>query len=755
MVQRTHEWLRVAIGAAFCVCGCFLLIALWGRYAHDPSYTCDVAGESIVVRNWMGMAGAWIADFLLYTFGGMAYFFSVLLVFLGLYVWQVATMGSRCVGLLLTIASMATFAAHYGGDIVHGYAPGGRFGIGIAHCFFTVFDPVIAWAMLLGMLYGGLLLCIRMAVPVMVGTWCMAGVQWVYGYVSVWLQRRKQSSEMSEGVDDARDRWGDGDDRLAGAGDGGDEIFSDPFWQQRITPAQAFEEANNGIFAKPMHDATAMHDTALEIQSAAFAQEKCVFSVQKREKNNEATQEHEAVSALARYGLPLQAIFQKTMQQNRVVNEDIEQKKQVLESALRGFGIRGSVTGVAQGPVVTLFEYTPASDMKLSKIVALEDDLARLLRAMSLRIIAPIPGTELVGFEVSNTVRMPVFFSDLVHAYTEQKTKKRLPLMLGYSTTGAPFVSDMTDMPHLLIAGTTGSGKSVGLTALITGMLCSCSPDQLKLILIDPKRLEFLPFADIPHLIFPIITDTGHVKAALSWVLRTMSERYTVLSTAQVRTIGEYHEKFGVESLPFIMVIIDELADIMMTVGKEVEPLIARIAQMARAAGIHMIIATQRPSVDVVTGLIKANFPSRIAFKVATKIDSKTIVDGPGAERLLGKGDMLFFASNGDMQRLHGAYVRPEEVSVVASAARNYRVPEYCELDLSEVSEDGEGGCSMEDPLYEAVRTFVGQSDEISISLLQRQFRIGFNRSARLVDQLRHDGIVAAGTSGKMRKVVK
>jgi S-DNA-T family DNA segregation ATPase FtsK/SpoIIIE len=337
-----------------------------------------------------------------------------------------------------------------------------------------------------------------------------------------------------------------------------------------------------------------------------------------------------------------------------------------------------------------------------------------------------------------------------------------LPIALGVDITGNPITCDLVKMPHLLVAGSTGSGKSVGLNAILVSLLCKLRPDQLKIILVDPKRLEFAPYADIPHLLFPIVTSPRKAIPVLKWVVQEMEERYDLMAQAGVRNIIDYHKFYAkskdesLAQMPFIVLIIDELADLMMVAGKDVETSIARTAQMARAAGIHMIVATQRPSVDVLTGMIKVNFPARIAFRVSSKIDSRTIIDSQGAEKLLGRGDMLFLNSGASSpQRIHGAYVSTKQITQLADYLRSQQQVEYLNIheELQKINNNETN--IFEDELYEEIKNFVKSTDEISISLLQRKYRIGFNRSARVIEQLEKDGLVAPPQGSKMRKVIR
>ncbi len=437
-------------------------------------------------------------------------------------------------------------------------------------------------------------------------------------------------------------------------------------------------------------------------------------------------------------------------QQNDKNAVHAQTKAHVLEEKLLRFNIKGTVTSITVGPLVTLYEYQPHIETKISKIIAREDDLALALQAVSLRIIAPIPGKSVVGFEVAHSERTAVYFSSLYEP-SLKKFKGHLPLLLGQNTIGATVVVDLLYMPHLLVAGSTGSGKSVALNTMLISLICHSKPEELKLILIDPKKLEFAVYADLPHLLFPIVTEPERAVAVLRWAIKTMSERYERMSKVGVRQAKEYHAIY--QDMPPIVIVIDEFADLMITTGKEVEELIVRLAQMARAAGIHIILATQRPSVDVITGLIKVNFPARIAFKVTSKIDSRTIIDTMGADKLLGKGDMLFLDNQGALNRIHGAYISDAEIASVVAQIKKYGEPIY--ETITETVSDKDGDIDEADrQIFEEIVDYVRQCDEISISLLQRKFRIGYNRSARMIDTLESRGIILPSDGGKMRKVL-
>lgn len=471
------------------------------------------------------------------------------------------------------------------------------------------------------------------------------------------------------------------------------------------------------------------------------------------------------VESKIEYTLPNITMFatQRTnSKNNELLEKECKEQAHKLEEKLFHFGVNGKVTAIRPGPVITLFEYAPDINTKISKITSLEDDLALALEAMSIRILAPIPGRSVVGFEISNHNRETVSLSDILMSSNFKNNNANLPIVLGVDIVGAPLIEDLVSLPHLLIAGSTGSGKSVGLNSMLVSLLCKLKPSELKLILVDPKRLEFASYTDIPHLIFPIITDARKVSLVLKWVVSEMDRRYSVMANHGVRNLFDYTTLYksissqkDMEFMPWMVIIIDELADVMMVAGKEVEFYITRIAQMARAAGIHMIVATQRPSVDVVTGIIKVNFPSRIGYRVSSKIDSKTILDGSGAEKLLGRGDLLYLNPKASqLERIHGPYISDKEIKMFADSLRAQQKAQY--LDIHELTNTNNGmNDSERDELYSEVVNYVKTIDEISISMLQRRYRIGFNRSARLIEQLERDGLLAPAQGSKPRKVLR
>ncbi|MBL0216904.1 MAG: DNA translocase FtsK 4TM domain-containing protein [Myxococcales bacterium] len=511
------------------------------------------------------------------------------------------------------------------------------------------------------------------------------------------------------------------------------------------------------------------------------------------------------------YKLPsIQLLNYDENNQNAIDKTAMLELSAKLTQTLENYGVKGDVVAIRPGPVVTMYEFAPAPGTRVNKIVNLTDDLALALEALRVRIVAPIPGKAAVGIEVPNKAREKVFIKEILADDMFRKGRMRLPMALGKDIEGGPAVVDLARMPHLLVAGTTGSGKSVAVNAMISSLLYHCSPEDVRMIMIDPKMLELSIYEGIPHLLLPVVTDPKKANLALRWAVEEMERRYDMLATMGVRDISTYNEKLGkqmakveadklravadaaaaaleddvnkaVDSdspeeadhrekivtspqhrLPYIVVVIDEFADLMMCAPKEVETSVARIAQKARAAGIHLILATQRPSVDVITGLIKANFPSRIAFHVTSKIDSRTILDQNGAEALLGAGDMLFSDRGGAPQRFHGCYVDEEEIQRVVTFLKTQARPVYNLDILKPRDEEGEGntdiggsgGGKSDDDMYDKAVYIVTTTRNASISWVQRQLRIGYNRAARLVEEMEKQGVVSSPDHTNKREVL-
>jgi len=462
------------------------------------------------------------------------------------------------------------------------------------------------------------------------------------------------------------------------------------------------------------------------------------------------------------FKLPKIDFLQKAPKTKRKINEaEIDQKIDDLMAKLQQFRIDGEVVRTYSGPLVTTFEFKPAPNVKVSKILGLQDDLAMALSAETIRIQAPIPGRDVVGIEIPNANIDTIYLREILESDIFKESKSNLTVALGKDIVGNPFVTDIKKLPHLLIAGTTGSGKSVGINAMILSLLYRNDPEHLKLMLIDPKMLEFAAYEDIPHLITPVITEPAKAIAALANMVAEMERRYRLMADARTKNIENYNEKVkktGDEAFPYIVVVIDELADLMMSGGKEVELSIARLAQKSRACGIHLIVATQRPSVDVVTGMIKANLPSRLSYRVGSRIDSKVILDAMGADSLLGRGDGLFTppGSTG-LVRIHAPWNTEEEIEEVVEFLKAQRAPEYDESYLVHGGAASGGGNDSDidlDPLFEDAKSVVLNDQKTSISYLQRKLQIGYNRSANIIEQLEAKGVLSAPNAKGNREIL-
>ena len=469
----------------------------------------------------------------------------------------------------------------------------------------------------------------------------------------------------------------------------------------------------------------------------------------------------------------------------------LRQNAQLLESVLAEFGVRGQIDQIRPGPVVTLYELVPAPGVKSARVVALSDDIARSMSVAACRV-AVVPGRNAIGIELPNARRETVYLRDLLASSEYEKSSQALPMALGENIGGEPYIADLSKMPHLLIAGTTGSGKSVGVNAMILSILYRLSPEQCRFIMIDPKMLELSVYDGIPHLLAPVVTDPKKAIVALKWTVREMEDRYRLMSKIGVRNVASYNERakeaaakgehfertvqtgfddagrpmyeserIDPKPMPYLVVVIDEVADLMMVAGKDVESAVQRLAQMARAAGIHLVMATQRPSVDVITGTIKANFPTRISFQVTSKIDSRTILGEQGAEQLLGQGDMLYMAGGGRITRLHGPFVSDQEVEAVAKFLRDQGQPHYLDEVTAGGDDDGEDGefgldesGGSGDDLYDRAVAVVTRDRKASTSYVQRRLQIGYNRAATLIERMEHEGVVSSANHAGKRDVL-
>jgi S-DNA-T family DNA segregation ATPase FtsK/SpoIIIE len=439
-----------------------------------------------------------------------------------------------------------------------------------------------------------------------------------------------------------------------------------------------------------------------------------------------------------------------------LTHEELQDNAETLRKKLQDFEVDGRIVQVSPGPIITSYEFEPAAGIKISRVVTLADDLALALKTSSVRIVGPIPGRGTVAIETPNAVMATVYLREIFASPDFGDSKGRLPLALGKDVTGGPVVADLAAMPHLLVAGATGTGKSVGLNAMICSILYKMTPAEVRFLMIDPKRLELSVYEGIPHLLSPVVTDAKEAAARLRWIVGKMDERYKQLQAKQVRNIEGYNKAVAPEErLPYWVVVIDELADLMMISAGDVQTSLVRLAQLARAIGIHLILATQRPSVDVVTGLIKANFPTRIAFQMASKVDSRTVLDANGAEQLLGRGDMIFLPPGANKQmRVHGAWLSDEEVKSVCEFLRTQGVAQYEEVVLATEEEVAEGNDAERDQIYwDCVHLVIGQR-AASISFLQRRMGLGYPKAARFIDMMEQDHIIGPGNGAKPREIL-
>jgi S-DNA-T family DNA segregation ATPase FtsK/SpoIIIE len=752
----SYLWSFYEIRVVLCVAGTLFLGLSLISYSTADNTFFSYSTQATPLQNWCGFAGAHIAALLFFLVGAAGF---LVVLAAGFYTATLIKRRSwkqeweRIIAFFVLPIIIACFLQAYRLDFVSVHVPGGFTGYHMMQGLYRIFD--VAGALLF--LYTVLCVCLIVIArssffKLLIFSFCCAKRfctlrfkrlqtlkqnclylgQMVYAKAHAqWLAIPAKEQEL----------YGYDPQEL-------DQIFArEPVENEQL--AQFFKEQSAG----PANGSEAAHQKTIIIPAHMVVMEKQM---------PEMVEQPMKISAAEKpYALPNLSIFigVEQEQNDSALIQELEKKALLLQEKLERFGVQGKVTAIKRGPVVTLYEYQPHIDTKISRIMTLEDDLALALQALSIRIIAPIPGKSLVGFEVANKNRKSVMLGSLLKTDAFIKTTATLPLVLGEDTIGVPMIGDLARMPHLLMAGSTGSGKSVALNTMLVSLLCKKSPDDLKLILIDPKRLEFAPFADIAHLLFPIITDPRQASPALRWVVEQMEERYEIMAQAGARNIADYRTMQYAkkeQQMPYIIVVIDELADLMMTAGREIEDLIIRITQMARAAGIHLIAATQRPSVDVITGLIKVNFPSRISFRVTSKIDSRTILDCAGADKLLGMGDMLFLdGSDTQLKRAHGAYVSDKEINQVVGHIKAERRPAY--LDFKAVVQEAlaDQDLDIDQELLSKVVSFLHEIEEVSISLLQRRFRIGYNRSARIIDSLEAQGLVSPASGSRTRKVIR
>ncbi|HUX89546.1 MAG TPA: DNA translocase FtsK 4TM domain-containing protein [Gallionellaceae bacterium] len=738
---RESRWLLLVAVAIY------LVLIMYGYNRTDPSWSHSASG--VLVQNPGGVVGAWLSDVLLYIFGFSAWWWVAFLLHRvrmnyhslhpdheelnGLFDKRALWLALIGYAILLLSSSALEFIRMHSLAVQLPLAPGGMLGAVLGN----------ALAHLLGFTGSTLFLFVLIAS----GFSLFSGLSWLR--LIDWLGVRVETSYLW-----SRNSWRTWQDKRIGA-----QAISERLVTVRKEKKRA--EEHEPIFIQP---------APLEVpQSSRKIQEK----------------QSPLFTEMPDSDLPpLHLLDQAVAEVETISTDTLEFTSRLIERKLKDFGVEVKVVAAYPGPVITRYEIEPAIGVKGSQITNLVKDLARALSVVSLRVVETIPGKNCMALELPNPKRQMVRLSEILSSQAYAEMKSPLTMVMGKDISGVPVVADLAKMPHVLVAGTTGSGKSVAINAMILSLLYKATPQEVRLLLIDPKMLELSVYEGIPHLLAPVVTDMRQAAAGLNWCVQEMDKRYRLMSSLGVRNMAGYNQKIrdaikagqpltnpftltpehpeALEELPFIVVFIDELADLMMVVGKKVEELIARLAQKARASGIHLVLATQRPSVDVITGLIKANVPTRISFQVSSKIDSRTILDQMGAEALLGQGDMLYLPpGSGYPQRVHGAFVSDQEVHRVIQHIKSLGEPQYIDGVLNSLDEgEGgeEGGSSMvdaeADPLYDQAVDIVVKSRRASISLVQRNLRIGYNRAARLVEQMEKAGIVTPMQSNGNREVL-
>ena len=765
-IEKKEHLTKEMKGMAFAAAGIFLGVALLSFHGEDLSF--NSVSTAVETHNLGGRFGAQLADIFLQLFGLACYVIPYTLCYLAFRTFrsdEVRWRPYKFVGfglLLVSLSGLFAFTLQFTEFLGQRVPTGGFFGFQCATTLKRLFGKVGALLILLPMLAASAMLLSRFSFILFANWWLTA----------------------------VREKWS-------------------RYRQRRELNRELLEEKGKGEKPK-QHAAPVIKPAAVAPVVSAPAAKK--EKKQDDKKSAPVQEAFEFIKADGNYRTPPLSLLDPVPEAGkRQDKETLTMNARLMEKKLKDFGIEGEVVEICPGPVITMYEFSPGPGIKVSRIAGLSDDLSMALQAHSIRIVAPIPGKGVVGIELPNRDREMVSLKEIFNSEEFHKGKLKLPLALGKDIAGNPLVTDLAKMPHLLVAGATGSGKSVAINTMILSLLYTSTPTDVRIIMVDPKMLELSVYEGIPHLLLPVVTNPKKAALALKWAVEEMGRRYRLMSDKGVRNIDSYnkeldrsekevadnkargavvveeieeseeheheHEHDDLEEreaaiqaflakedvlehghLPYIVVIVDELADLMMVAGREIEESIARLAQMARAAGIHLILATQRPSVDVITGLIKANFPARISFQVSSKIDSRTILDGNGAESLLGAGDMLFLPpGTSKMQRSHGAFVSDTEVQRVVEFLKKQGKPVYEKsiLEMKASDEKGGGGDEEEmDERYDDALALVAEAKQASISMIQRRLRIGYNRAARIIEKMEQEGVIGPsdGTS-KPREV--
>ncbi len=717
--------------------GVFLFLSLISYHPMDPSFFSYASAKAKGIHNWMGIVGAYLSGLLFQSFGFPSFLISFVLVFFAfsfVFRWEWKYLSLKIAGWAVLLISISSFFGLWLSPIRiygQGLLMGGFIGEIFSRNLVRYFNRPGATVLLLMILILSFVLGTGISFISLVKHLGEA-LQKLIVKIGTFKMVRREGAERE---------------------------------RKLVKQKQEKREAK-------------------EIPPTVVIEKPSLPSKREEEMRQEAFEFLESSKA---FQLPPISLLEADVEKRQKIDrESLIMNSRILEKKLLDYGVEGKVVEVRPGPVITVYEFEPAPGVKVSRIVNLADDLALALSALSIRIVAPIPGKAVVGVEVPNKNRETVYLKEIIDSDPFRTFKSKLSFGLGKDISGESFVVDLARMPHLLVAGSTGSGKSVSINAMICSILFKATPDEVRFLMIDPKMLELSDYEGVPHLLLPVVTHPKKAAAALRWLVEEMERRYTVLAEKGVRNIEHYHQRMEkelkekgkvykrkgdvlegneekvtepMERLAYIVVVIDELADLMMISSKDVEESITRLAQMARAVGIHLLLATQRPSVDVLTGIIKANFPARISFQVTSKVDSRTILDTIGAEHLLGAGDMLFLPpGSSKLTRLHGAFVSGAEIKRIVEFWKKQGKPSYLDPSvLAEVKKEKEaaGGEEAEyDEKYDEAVAFVAEIGQASISLIQRRFRIGYNRAARIVEKMEEEGVVGASDGVKARAVL-
>ncbi len=748
LTRRASEFLGVALFAA----AVLWIVALVTYEPSDPAWFFTT-GATHPPANFAGLVGAFVAEASFQVVGYASYLIPAALVVLGWhYFWcrSLDAIYTKLVGTLLLFASLSGLLALAIGNLElegHAFRAGGSVGELISKFSAGYLNRAGALIVLLTLLFMSVILATQLSFGRMSAfafEGALAGGRHLIARVREWRENRRRDKQRQE-------------------------VIAKHARKSGVKP-EALEAERPVLKTRPREPArpVAAPEPARVATPPRERERARVVTPAAPPADAEASASRAPIERkLGAFALPPLALLDAPRTERKVDERELMDGARHLEEKCREFSVEGAVVQIHPGPVVTTYEFKPDAGVKYSKITGLADDLCLAMQAESV-LIDRLPGKSTVGIQIPNLHRETISLRELLESEPYVRSASKLSLALGKTIHGEPFIADLAVMPHLLIAGSTGTGKSVGLNGMLTSVLYRATPDDVRLIMIDPKRLELGMYEDIPHLLTPVVVDPKQASNALRWAVREMEERYKTLAAEGVRNIEQYNRNMRIlidekepakngeppKTLPFIIVVIDELADLMMVAGNEVEESICRLAQMARAVGIHLILATQRPSVDVITGLIKANLPARIAFRVSSKIDSRTVLDGNGAEQLLGKGDLLYLPpASSRYVRLHGPYISEQESARLASFLRKQGKPVYDETITSEESKVD--AIEMEkDDLYDEASRIIVQSGQASISYLQRRLRIGFSRAARLVDMMEAEGLVSPGAGGKPREVL-